>query len=313
MAQLNKFSNDTVAGGNTGSSKLVKDNQGRITHMVIQPYGFEHATKTAALTKATRIALHKTVKANRHYLFPKFSNVADKSTDPPMFKSPLKGESMINEGTIGFDFECFGENEVVLQKLRTFKNYRCFVSFFDENQNELMCSHDGVKLSGFDAIVYVTPRKVAVGEEPGKYMVRVTLQNLTEWADEKVILQANKQTTGKWLVTDLPEVYDVELSIVGTPTSTTLKVSVNIDAYTTTDSDGQIVGLAKADFVWKTSAGVAKILDSSTDNGDGTYNFTPTSPAVFATGDIIDTVACGSISLTDIAIESTGAVTLPTI
>ncbi len=303
--EINKFSNDTVAGANTGSSKLIKDNQGRITQMIIMPYGYEFTNKATALTKATRQALHKTVKPSRHYKFPKFSNVTDKSTEPVMFNSPLKGEIMINEGKIGFDFECFGENEVVLQKMRTFKNFRCFVSFFDENQNELMCTPDGTKVRGFDAIVYVTPRKPATGEEPGKYMVRVALQDLSEWADKKVILQANAQSTGKWTVNDLPEVYDVELTEVGTANATTATISVNIDAFTTDDADGQIVGLVKADFVQKSSAGVVKsITGNVVDNGDGTYTITSS----IASNDTFNLVACSSISLTDIAIESKGAV-----
>ena len=310
MEQINKFSNDTVAGANTGSSKLIADNQGRITQMVIMPLGYEFATKATALTKTTRQELHKTVKSNRHYKFPKFSNVTDKSTEPVMFNSPLKGEVMQNEGKIGFDFECFGENEVVLQKMRTFKNHRCLVSFFDENQNELMCTPDGTKVKGFEAIVYVTPRKAATGEEPGKYMVRVALQNLTEWADKKVILQANAQSTGKWTVSDLPEVYDVELTNVGTASATTATISVNIDAFTTDDSDGQIVGLPKANFVQKSSEGVVKTITGNVvDNGDGTYTITSS----IASNDTFNLVACGSISLTDIAIESTGPVDVGTV
>jgi hypothetical protein len=138
----------------------------------------------------------------------------------------------------------------------------------------------------------------AVVETP----VKVVLKDATEWNDFGVVIQP---TT--WNPNSLDGVYDVAMSIVSSSAASVV-VGVNIDSYATTDPNGQITGLVKADFVVKDDTPSVESINTSTDNGDGTYTLA-FSPSLGADNYTVTLAACSAISLTDIYIESTGTAT----
>lgn len=306
MAGINQFRGTSIRGTNTGAKKLVLDSQTKITQLLITPIDFTFATITSALTVADVITAMKADKADRIYLTPRCDSHEEKSKEPTFFDSANNGMLKMSEGVISFDLIQGTENENLYQKLRGFDNKTVRLFVGDDNKNILCTSSDGTKIKGFEATVYVTARTISDGTKPSQFKITVNIKNSTEWIDEKVVLQPIKEAD-PWSLNDLDGVYDVDLSATATTIAGTT-VKVHIDSYDLTDSRGAITGLTSADFVLKNGSGVTQSITSVTDNGDGTYAVV----ATIATGYTINLKATSVISLVDLAIESTGVVTLTT-
>ena len=307
MSDINKFTSDTTQGANTGFKNQVSDNQSIIYQLAITSVNFAFDTVAEALTKANWLTGVKDVQSNRIYPTPYADDIADKTKDPTFFTSKIMGDIMVTEGTIAFQLIMGQQNEKVYSKLRSFNNKPIRFFGIDKNKNIIGTSPDGEKIEGFEGTIYVTPRKISDGTKPSQFMIECTLKDLTEWTDRKAILQPYKEDAS-WSFNEIDGVYDVNLK-ASSVLATGCTVAVNIDSFKESDSNGQVVGLVKADFVLKSAIGAAKTITTLTDKGDGTYTLV----ATLATGDTLNLVACSAISITDYAVESTGAITMPTI
>lgn len=306
---MNKFSAD-VSQANTGSVKQIKNNMTAWRQIIVCPTDFEIATEALALTLATWTAAIKAPVASRIYPFPQAVSFENQSKESVYEDFPLAGSSFVKEGLIGFTMN-LNINKAQSNKLRKFNGRSCKIFIIDDNGNIICTSSDGTKVQPFSVQeIRVETAKLSDGSASVTTPVKVVLSDTTEFNDRGYIIQPLKATSA-WnpkLPSNLDGVYDVTLS-VSDITTAGFVASVNIDSIVTTDESSAIVGLAKEDFTLVDKDGDAVSITTSTDNGDGTYDIAVT--ITEADSDYsFDLVACSLITLTDIAIESTGAVTV---
>jgi len=98
-------------------------------------------------------------------------------------------------------------------------------------------------------------------------------------------------------VNDLFSIVDVDVTQVGSATTSLIKVTVKATC------DGtSIDGLVAADFTVKSSSGTSRTISGVTQASDGVYSIA--SSAAFTVGDIVDLVAASALSIP--GYESTG-------
>lgn len=161
----------------------------------------------------------------------------------------------------------------------------------DINKKLIGTSDDGgVTLKGF-LLDQFQPEKIQFGDgsTPSLSPVYMSLTNSDELDVNGVQIRFNTQTIA------LKPLIDVVLAVVGTPTATTVVISVK----SALDNVG-VVGLLTADFVETLGGGAITWVD----NGDGTYTGTGTT---LTTG-TVDLRAADLLTVK--AYESTGAVTV---
>lgn len=296
---MNKFSCNTTAAGNVGAKQLCDNNLTVVRRIIVCPAAYEISTEANALLQATWTTAIRATTANRIYPFPLADSITVETTDDVYQDFPLSGQKFVKDGMIGFTMS-LNVNKALARKLRSFNNRPCSVFLVDENGNIWGWSDDNTKVKAFNVQeLRVKTQTLPDGTNVVETPVKLVLKDATEWNDYGIVIQPT------WNPNGLDGVYDVDVTVVSSAAAS-VKVSVNIDSYATTDPNGQITGLVKADFAVADDTPSAETINTSTDNGDGTYTLA-FSPSLGADNYTVTLAACSAISLTDIYIESTGA------
>ena len=291
---------------NTGFKKLLENKIGVYRGGLLAPKGQEFATATDALTLANWTALIKDSKVDRGFVLPLFDTFEDASTDD-VYAETLQGSKFKEDGKMIFNVMIDANKQLALN-LRALNGREWCLYLFDESASILGTTPDDTKFKGFDVSIRVGNQKPAAQGEKMMTPIHITLKDSRQWNDEGAVLEPINDATDWNPITDLDGVYDVNLAQVGTATTSAVTVSVYKKSIASTNALADITGLVLADFVGYDSSGSVITISSVTDNGDGTYALA--SSAAFELNGTIDLVTCENISLTSIAIESTGAATI---
>ena len=295
---MNRFSCTTNA-SNTGANNLCENKLSVVRKLIFCPPGYSIATEASALLHATWLTATKAVKADRIYPFPTAVSVTIESQEDIYQDRPIAGRKFLREGkeqfTLMMDIPL-----TLLKKLRTFNSRAGSVFLGDEEGNIIGWTANGTTFNAFTIQeLHIGKMAYTDGAIAREVPVSVVLRDPREFNDNGAIIQPT------WNIYDLDGVYDVVL-VASAPSGTGVTVSVTIDSIDPTDPVGQITGLVVADFVLTDDTPTSKTITAVTDNGDGTYHLAAT---MSADNYIVNLRACSAISLTDIAIESTGSTT----
>lgn len=224
----------------------------------------------------------------------------DQSSEDTIYESALGKRKLLKRGKTRYMFQF----DVPLSVHRTLMSdfNSADLRMFPVRDGKLCFYNDNGTAKGFSTSMINIGRMAEVpadGSTPAFTPVYIDLDNYREWDMYGEFLEPS------WNVNDLEPLVDVDLEIVGTPT--TSEVVVRVFASDGYDSDGAvkkvgIKGIVEADFV--SGFGTAT---SMTDNADGTYTFA--SSAAFSTG-TVNLKAPSAMASTGLLIKSTGAATV---
>lgn len=227
----------------------------------------------------------------------------DQSSEDTIYESALGRRKLLKRGKTRYMFQ-FDVPLAVHRTLMTDFNNADLRMFIVRN-GRLCFYNDGGTGKGFSTSMLNIGRMREVpsdGSTPGFTPIYIDLGDYREWDMYGEFLEPS------WNVNGLEPLIDVNLEIVGSPTTSEIKVRVYAaDGY---DADGAvkkvaIKGIVEAD--WSSTAGAWTASSGYTDNADGTYTFA--SAAAFETG-TINLKAPSSMVSTGLLIKSLGAATV---
>lgn len=285
MSTLNKFQSSVGGSMNIGSSKLKADKQTQYTKVLLLPSTFAPITRDAALTKATWTALLQADLGSRAYLTPRCDETADLTPANTEYTPKTTGvPEKLNEFGSAFNMIFGKQNEAFYRNFVNLDGVEGKIVLADKNGNVKMFETSDGKLDGINARLEVTKRKLSDGTTYCQFMLKVTILDSNTEKLKAVILQPAELESGAFSFDDLESLYDVAVTLVGSPTASTLTVQVNITSYEVGDQAGQINGLvqtgATLDFL---NDGATTNITSATALGSGKYTLGGT----FANGDVI--------------------------
>ena len=307
MTQFNTFGSKQATLKNSGYKELPEPKLGVIRGGFLVPRGTEIATADLLVAKATYETGMKNPLATRWFYVPLFDAFTDKSTED-VYVDSLQGQKFSEEGKIAYQ-ATVEVNKYTSLNMRSWNDKQWDWIPFDESASIMATSSDGTIAKGFAITFRTTNQKLA--EQGTKMMqpIEIVYQDATQWADEGVVVEPMNLSSADWNpITDIDGVYDVDIAQVGTATSSLIVVSVYKSGIDSANAISNVTGLVVGDFVVKDAAGATVTVDSIVDNGDGTYDLIGS--GVFVTLGTANIVATASVSLTTIAIDSTGDATV---
>lgn len=244
--------------GNTGLSNCL-DNLGYDAMLIWTTESFEFATESAAETETNWT---DAINAKTVYPFPIFDAVEPAIEDNVKQDLPTGVSLFVREGKYGGK----GMMQVALcnlANLRTFNEVSGRAFIVTGDGQIFGTSPDGAKFKGFKlSEFHVSMLKGTDGTVKRMVELDYQFKLVTEMADYPAVPQLT------WDPLTLTGLVDVTVTVVGSPTTTELVVSV------TGDCDGEgVTGLVAGDFTVLDSSSNTETPDSVTDNGDGTYTF----------------------------------------
>jgi hypothetical protein len=299
------FSEKQAVIQNTGFKDRPANKMGVLVGLIVGMKGYlTFPTVADAMDLAKWEASFKATKSQRSFIFPLADKVEDKSTEDKV-EETLQGQKTREEGKMGTRYWLDVDKNLAVA-LRSFNGKSVQVCPFDESATIQMTTPNRIIRSGLDAKIYVGAQKQAAAGERVLVPVDVYYTEPRQSNEEGCVIEPMNQTNDWNPKTDIDGVYDVNLE-TSDATVTSCKVTVKKAGIDPAMTIAAVDGLAKEDFVLKTSAGVARTITSLTPTGvSGEYTLVST----IANADTLDLVVCGSITLTTIKIESTGLTTI---
>jgi hypothetical protein len=261
-----------------------------IKGMITTPVGFSLSQSNALLKAQWQNALLGT-SSNRIYLWPKFKMFENASEDAIYEETDLSSQK-VRDGR--YRFKVSVQESLCLHKaMFTHSGNASAKVFLIDTENQLIGTFNASgNFVGFDIeLLNVEKLKFNDGKVSTKTPIYLVLSDNKELDVNGAIIGASS------FVNDLFSIVDVDVTQVGSATTSLIKVTVKATC------DGTSVdGLVLADFTVKSSAGVSRTISSVTQASDGTYSLN--SSAAFTVGDIVDLVAASALSIP--GYESTG-------
>ena len=256
----------TSSFGNLGSLCDAQNGMTAITGLILTTNDFEFASYTdfADQTKFEAAIKNKT-------MFPLMGALEydDNTEETPDYESPLGVKLKLRDGKYSYKFR-FNLSIEQHKELQKFSGGSLRYFLIDSTGNIYGYSDDGVTVKGFSISTFEAEKMTrASADAPAWSSVSVTESNATQWNGFGVSILPD------WVAEDLSGLANVNIGIVGTPTSTELVVSVGAPTGRI-NSDGSvqtvpITGIESGDFVvLKASDGSSQTV-TFTDNDDGTY------------------------------------------
>lgn len=249
-------------------------------------------TATQAATASFWQDLIKSGRATRVYLWPEFDmmeNLSEETTYEDTSLSYLK----VRDGQYRFKFSIH-QSMCLHKAMFTHASSNGRVVLFDQ-QNQLLVTQTGTDEYAGLNLQLLNPEKLMIndGSVTTKSPIMVALRDNLEIDENGYTIKVN-------FLGSLERLTDVDVAVIGTPTATSIVVSVKASC------DGtHISGLVVADFVKLTAAGATQSITSATEDADAeTYSLVGTG---WTTGSI-NLVAAEDLSID--AYESTGAATV---
>jgi hypothetical protein len=254
--------------GNTGLSQCL-DELGYDYKLIHTPLTYEIADEATALLEAT---WQDDIDAKNIHPFPAFEEVEATSEDDVEQELNTGNSIHVREGK----YSGIGKLRVPmcnLSALRTFNGVKGRVFIVTSNGKIFGTSPDGTKFKGFElSKLRVSYTKGTDGTNARMVDIRYQLQNPTEMGDYPAIPNITA-----WNPTTLTGLISATVSV-----SSSAAGSVTISV--ASDCDGEsIEDLVVGDFTMLASDGTTEKLPGDTvdpDNGDGTYTFLFTGPAL---------------------------------
>lgn len=261
-----------------------------IKGMITTPVNFALTVTNAQLSTNWQNALLDT-KSNRIYLWPKFKMFTDNS-EKTVYEENELSSLKVRDGR--YRFQVAVKESLCLHKAMFSHSGNASAKvFFIDSENQIIGTLDSTgKFVGFDVeLLNVEKMMFNDGKVSTKTPIYIVL------SDNKELDQNGAIVSGSAFVNTLFSIVDVDVTQVGSATTSLIKVTVKATC------DGTSVdGLALADFTVKSSAGVARTISSVTQASDGTYSLN--SASAFTVGDTVDLVAASALSIK--GYESTG-------
>jgi hypothetical protein len=237
--------------------------------MLTVPEDFVLSTANAATVALLKTALQTALKAglaNRIYFWPLFKNM-DNNSEEAVYEDTPYSINAVRDGQYRFK-PYFKESLCVYKKMFSHNATSGRVIFFDSKGNLFMTEVEG-GYSGFTmAMLNVEKLQLNDGTVSTKIPVYIALEDPTEVSVGGVLIAG---TTVRQLI----RLKDVTLTIVGSPSATTIVVDVK-----TSCDNLPVNGLVVADFKLLTTLGATQVITSLVEV-DGRYTLTDTD---FATG-----------------------------
>jgi hypothetical protein len=277
----NQYSCSVEDWANTGYDKC-NVGLGAVKMIILTTDSFTIATETAAKLLATW-----TAGIQERYVFPLpiVWSATDQSEKDTYETSPLGMKKLGREGTFGGEYLLDAPLGMQIG-LRSFNGADLRVFYVDLNGNILGMSTDGAIMKGYKVGMFHCEGMTnpVTKEETKKIVVSIWEDTPSDRDDYGVAV-----TPTAFNPLELEGLKDVELTVVGTPTTSSIVVDVKT-------SLGQVglSGLVVADFVETTVPGVAHTINSATAHGTIAGRYTLASTAAYVTADILDLIPTGS-------------------
>lgn len=274
---------------NIGSSACKKIPE-MLAGMIVTPLDFELTLVEAASATAWQDAI-LAEKRNRIYLFPNAINMENASEESIYQDTPL-ATLAVRDGRYRFRL-FFKENLNLHKAMFSFKGYAGRVFFIDNEGKIIGTSPDGVKFQGL-TLDLLNGEKLRLNDGSNATVTPMYMS----LRDNLELDKFGCMVGGSSFLGSLQRLTDVDLTIIGAPTSTLVVVSVK----SALDNE-PVLGLdPTTDFILLDGTGAAQSIASGTDNDDGTYNLVGVG---LVTGTLnLETPAVLSVK----GYESTGAV-----
>lgn len=244
----------------------------------------EFATATAAKTLAT----WKTARDSKE-IIPLFEieELAVADTEDTFFEGREKRYKTANGKKIR-TFNCF-IGVCSHRALKSYSGKKMRIYEFTDKQEVLGTTPDGVKVRGQLVTIEVGKRVSAMPDKPAYTPVTLTYADYNEFEDSPVVLKPS------WSQIELNGIMDVNLKIVGTPTASSIKFTVDAGC-----AGDVVTSLESANITVKTALGAPVTHSFVAPDANGVYEITST--AAFANGNVID--LNGIVSKTEDSYES---------
>lgn len=277
----NQYSCSVADWANTGFDKC-NANLGPVKMVILTTDDFTISTEANAKLLATWTA---GIQQRKVFPLPIVWSATEQSEKDAYETSPLGQKKLGKEGIYGAEYLLDAPLGMQIG-LRSFNGADLRVFYVDVNGNIMGMSLDETILKGYKVGLFHCEgmtNPVALGETK-KIIVVVSEDTPTDRDDYGVFV---KPTAFNAL--ELEGLKDVNLTIVGTPTSS----SIVVDVKTALGQVG-LSGLVVADFVETTAPGVAHTISSATAHATIAGRYTLASSAAFVTADILDLLPAGS-------------------
>jgi hypothetical protein len=277
----NQYSCSVEDWQNTGFDKC-NVNLGPIRLAILTTETFTISTEANAKLLATWVA---GIQSKTVFPLPAVWSQTDQSEKDTYETSPLGMKKLGKEGTYGAEFLLDAPLGMQIN-LRSFNGADLRVFYVDINGNILGMSLDGTILKGFKVGMFQCEgmSTVVTAGETRKIVVNIWEDTPTDRDDYGVVV-----TPTAFNPLELEGLKDLSLTIVGTPTSSSIVVDVKT-------SLGQVglSGLVVADFIEETALGVGHTINSATESATVAGRYTLASTAAYVTGDLLYLAHTGS-------------------
>jgi len=265
---------------NTGFDKC-NVNLGPFSMIILTTDDFTIATETLAMALATWT---EGIQERDVFPLPKIWSETDQSEKDTYETSPLGYKKLGKEGLYGGEFML--DAPLGIQRaLRSFNGADLRVFYVDINGNIHGMNQTGTVLQGFKLDLFHCEgmSNIVTAGETRKVVITLTEKTPADRDDYGVVV-----TPTDFNPNDLEGLKDVDLTIVGSPTTSSIVVDVKT-------SLGQVglSGLVTADFLEETALGVDHTISSATESATIAGRYTLASAAAFVTADVLDLIPTG--------------------
>lgn len=181
------------------------------------------------------------------------------------------------------------------RSLASYNGKKMRVYEFTDAQEIKACTVDGIKVRGQLVTIEVGKMVDATDEKPQYTPVTLTYEDYKEFENGPVILKPT------WSNIELQGIFDVTLSLSGTPTATSIKFTASAGC----SGDDVVTAFENADITLKTALGVAVTHSFVAADANGVYELTGTG---FVNTLVID--LNGVVQQTEATYESAGALSV---
>ena len=277
----NQYSCSVADWANTGLDKCASG-LGAVKLIILTPHSFSISTEALAKTLATWTA---GIQSRTVFPLPMVWSATDQSEKDTYETSPLGMKKLGHKGTYGGEYLLDAPLGMQIG-LRSFNGADLRVFYVDINGNILGMSLDGVTMKGYKVGMFNVEGMTnpVTKEETKKIILSIWEDTPTDRKDYGV---AVKPTAFNPL--ELEGLKDVYLTVIGTPTSS----SIVVDVKTVLGEIG-LSGLVLADFVETTVPGVPHTISGITAHATIAGRYTLASSTTFVTADILDLAPAGS-------------------
>lgn len=257
----------TTQRGNTGL-QTCSANMGMIDLLVLVPVGHYFADETAALLLSNWITGINEDPAVRFYPLPRIFNTEDQSEEPVRETGQEGKTEMVRDGKEIYTFMLENMSTYNYRELRKHNNKKAYSAYvFTSNGYLKANSSDGTKVEARPLSDFRVNKLKAQGTDT---LQRVSIYVEFDGSDTYHDLGVDLKPT--WVPqNELVGIKDVKLTVSG---QTTTALTVAVTGYT--DGLG-VEGLVTADFTFL--KGVAPVVVTATEVGDGVYTLAYTTTA----------------------------------